>query len=171
MTMTFIASTTLGASADDITFTSIPQDGTDLVALCSLRERDTDNFSLAISLNGSPLNFSTRILQGNGSSAITATVSSPTNQTIVANPSNSTANTFGNGQIYITNYTSSANKSISIDSVQEYNQTEAYQRIAASLWSDTAAVTSLKIGGGLAAGCTVSLYKITKGSDGIVTTS
>jgi len=168
MTMTLIASTTLGSSADEIAFSSIPQDGTDLVALCSLRERDTNNFTLAISLNNSTLNFSTRILQGNGSTSISAAVSSPTNQTIIANPSNSTSNTFGNGHIYITNYTSSANKSISIDSIQEYNQTEAYQRFAAVLWSDTTAITSLKIGGGLAAGCTVSLYKITKGSSSVV---
>ena len=171
MTMTLIASTTLGSSADAITFSDIPQNGTDLIAICSLRERDTNNFTLAIKLNGSLLNFSSRLLQGSGSAAVSATTSSPTNLTIPANPSNSTSNTFGNGQIYIPNYTGSANKSISIDGVQEYNQAEAYQRITAALRSDTAAITSLEIAGGLAAGCTVSLYKITKGTDGIVVVS
>ena len=171
MSYQLIASTTLGSSADAITFTSIPQDGTDLVAICSLRERDTNNFTLAIKLNDSLLNFSSRLLQGNGSSSVSAATSSPTNQTIIANPSNSTSSTFGNGQIYITNYTGSNYKSISIDSIQEYNRTEAYARIAAVLWSNTAAVTSLEIAGGLAAGCTVSIYKITKGSSGGVVVS
>jgi hypothetical protein len=171
MTMTLIASTTLGSSADAITFSDIPQNGTDLVAICSLRERDTNNFTLAIKLNGSLLDLSSRLLQGSGSAAVSASTSSGTNLTITANPSNSTSNTFGNGQIYIPNYTGSTNKSISIDSVQEYNQTEAYQRITAALRSNTAAITSLEIAGGLAAGCTVSLYKITKGTDGIVVVS
>jgi outer membrane PBP1 activator LpoA protein len=142
--MSLIASTTLGSSADAITFGSIPLDGTDLVAICSLRERDTNNFTLVIKLNGSLANFSARILQGSGSSVVSAATSSPTNLTILANPSNSTSNTFGNGQIYIANYTGSTNKSISIDSVQEYNQTEAYQRITAALLSDTAAITSFE---------------------------
>ena len=171
MSFKLIASTTLGASADAITFASIPQDGTDLVAICSLRERDTNNFTLAIKLNGSLLDFSSRILQGSGSSVVSVALSSPANLALLANPSNSTANTFGNGQIYIPNYTGSTNKSISIDSVQEDNQTEAFQRITAALRSNTAAITSFEITGGLAAGSTISLYKITAGSDGIVTTS
>jgi hypothetical protein len=169
--MQLIESKTLGTSADSIVFTNIPQDGTDLVAICSMRERDTNTFTLAISLNGSLLNFSSRILQGSGSSVVSASTSSGTNFTTLANPSSATANTFGNAQIYITNYAGSTNKSISIDSVTALNQTESYQRITAGLWSNTAAITSFTMGGGLAAGSMISLYKITKGSDGIVTTS
>jgi hypothetical protein len=169
--MSLIASTTLVSSADEIRFTSIPQDGTDLVAICSLRERDTNNFSLAIEMNTSLLNFSARLLQGSGSSVVSATTTSPTNFTIVSNPSNAIANSFGSGQIYITNYTSAANKLISVESVSELNQTESYQRLSAGLRSDTAAITGFAMRGGLAAGSSISLYKITKGSDGIVTTS
>ncbi len=171
MTMSLIATTTLSSSADSIVFSSIPQDGTDLVAICSLRERDTNTFTLVLSLNGSLADFSSRILQGSGSSVATVATTSGTNFTILANPSNSTSNTFGNGQIYITNYTGSTNKSISIDSVTEQNATESYQRITAGLWSNSAPITSFTMGGGLAAGSMISLYKVTKGSDGIVTTS
>jgi hypothetical protein len=171
MTMSLIASTTLVSSADEIRFASIPQDGTDLVAICSLRERDTNNFSLAIEMNNSLANFTARLLQGSGSAAVSATTTSPTNFTLVANPSIATASTFGNGQIYIANYTSSVNKSISVDSVTELNQTESYQRLSAAIRSDTGAITGLAIRGGLAAGCSISLYKITKGSSGGVVVS
>jgi hypothetical protein len=46
--------------------------------------------------------------------------------------------------------------------------------LTAGLWNDTTAITSLTLvpaAGSFIAGSTVSLYKVTKGSDGIVTTS
>jgi hypothetical protein len=85
-----------------------------------------------------------------------------------------TANTFGNIQIYFPNYAGSTNKSYSVDSVTENNETVAYQTILAGLWSNTAAITTATFtaeSGNFAIGSTISLYKITKGSDGIVTTS
>jgi hypothetical protein len=84
-----------------------------------------------------------------------------------------TSNTFGSMQVYLPNYTSSSAKSASTDSVSENNDTRAIQEINAFLWNDTAAITSLKIDApsNLMAGSTISLYKITKGSDGLVTVS
>ena len=77
--------------------------------------------------------------------------------------------------MYIPNYTGSTNKSISVDSVTENNATNNLMNIQAGLWSNTAAITSILFtsdtAGGFLAGSTISLYKITKGSDGIVTTS
>jgi hypothetical protein len=84
-----------------------------------------------------------------------------------------TANTFSNIAIYIPNYSVTGAKSSSAELVTENNATSAALIIAAALCADTAAITSLLIAtdGNLIEGSIISLYSITKGSDGIVTTS
>jgi hypothetical protein len=172
--MTLIESKTLGTAAASIEFTSIPQDGTDLVVLISGRSTNAARDDLTrISLNGSSSNFTSRFLYGDGTSPLSTTETNYANQVSGAT---STANTFGNGSIYIPNYTSTNAKSYSADSVSENNATFAIQSLIAGLWnpSPNVAITSLSIAAGngnLVAGSTISLYKITKGSDGIVTTS
>jgi hypothetical protein len=173
--MKLIESKTLGTAAASIEFTSIPQDGTDLVAVLSLRATSTNStyrtYGVLLSLNSSTTGFTARALDGSGSSASTFTET----RFMGRMPDNAvTANTFGNIQIYFPNYAGSTNKSYSVDSVTENNETVAYQTILAGLWSNTAAITTATFtaeSGNFAIGSTISLYKITKGSDGIVTTS
>jgi hypothetical protein len=55
-----------------------------------------------------------------------------------------TANTFGNTEFYIPNYTSSNYKSFSVDGVTENNATAAFA-LYAGLWSNTAAITSFRL--------------------------
>jgi hypothetical protein len=169
--MKLIESKTLGSTQNAIEFTSIPQDGTDLVILCSVRTTNSGATGVYISFNGSTSSFSARYLDGNGSSVSSGTLARYAgNATDAAH----TSNTFSNIMTYIPNYTGSTNKSYSTDSVTENNGTGAYQDLVAGLWSNTAAITSLAIAsspGDLVAGSIISLYKITKGSDGIVTTS
>ena len=172
MTMTLIQTKTLGAAAASIEFTSIPQTFTDLVALCSLRGTESlGTITFEIRPNSVSTDLSSRTLQGDGSSASSFT------QTLIgplAPAGTSTANTFGSTIVYIPNYSGSTNKSFSIDNVTENNATTAGQRITAGLWSNTSAITSLQFtvtSNNIAIGSTISLYGITKGSDGIVTTS
>jgi len=174
MSLTLIETKTLGTAAASIEFTSIPQDGTDLVALASLRESTTSDAVIYMRFNSDTgSNYSRRFLAGNGS-----TVSSNSETTtffeMVGQPSSATSNTFGSGLLYVANYTSAVGKSLSADSVGENNATLARQRIVAGLWTGTDAITSVSFfpaSGNWAIGSTVSLYKVTKGSDGIVTTS
>jgi hypothetical protein len=169
--MKLIESKTLGTAAASISFTSIPQDGTDLVVKVNSRI-DTTTFFALISFNGSTADFTSRRLHGDGSAA--SGTSYTTGRVLWTSGSSDTANTFGNADIYIPNYAGSTNKSYSCDSVSENNATTAFQNLMAGLWSQTAAITSLAItanSGNFVAGSTISLYKITKGSDGIVTTS
>ena len=164
----------LASTQASISFNSIPQDYTDLVLLVSSRSDGAFTSSeIDIALNGSSSDFTGRYLYGSGSAAGVAT---DTTLVGVSSAASNTADTFGNATIYIANYTGSTNKSISTDSVGESNATTAYMAIAATLWSQTAAITSLtlQLDNGVrnfVAGSTASLYKITKGSDGIVTTS
>ena len=172
--MQLIETITLGTTAASITFSSIPQDGTDLLLLTSLRSnRSGENVTVVeLRLNGSTSNRTSRSLQGDG---VSATSVSYTNGRIALDTAaGATANTFGNGAIYIPNYAGSANKSVSVDSVSENNATDSYQNLYAFLWSDTSAVTSVEVRDNLAsfiAGSSISLYKITAGSDGIVAVS
>jgi hypothetical protein len=173
MTMTLIESKTLTGTQAAIEFTSIPSTFTDLVVLVSGRgDRAASFTSLFVNLNGSSADFTTRVLGGDGSNAVSST--DPQSYFGFIPCASATSNTFGNAALYIPNYTSSANKSLSGDGVAENNATQAFQRIAALLWSNTAAITSLSVYpdvGNFVIGSTVSLYGITKGTDGIVTTS
>jgi len=66
--------------------------------------------------------------------------------------------------LYIPNYAGSANKSASSDSVRENNATGSIQlRLVASLWSNAAAITSVKLVpdyGNFAIYSTATLYGI-----------
>ena len=172
--MKLIESKTLGTATASIEFTSIPQDGTDLVVLASIRSAFADvSNEISMSINGVTTNRSWRDLVGTGSSV--ASYTGTTGHVGNLNGNTATSNTFGNARIYITNYTASVNKSISFDNVSENNATLSLIRMGTSLWSSTAAITSLAFSdisaANYLAGSTISLYKITKGTDGIVTTS
>lgn len=170
MTMQLVSTVTVGSGgAASIEFTSIPQTGTDLMIVASTRMTGSSNYNALgyISINGQQANFSNRYLLGNGATASTS--SDNLTPLFFSNGETSTSNTFGNATIYIPNYTSSTNKSISIDAVSENNATNANQAIEAGLWSQTAAITSFSIirsGFTLDQYSTASLYTITNGSGG-----
>jgi hypothetical protein len=175
--MKLIESKTLVSAQASIEFTSIPQDFTDLLISYSVRGDNANFQGLQIYFNGANSNLTSRYLLGTGSSAASGTLSYGFAGSISG--TGSTSNTFGNGTLYIPNYTGSTNKSFSVDNVTENNATTSYQDIVAGLWSQTAAITSFTLlgrtdGGGsnnLITGSTVSLYGILKGSSGGVTTS
>jgi hypothetical protein len=131
--------------ATDITFSSIPSTYTDLLVVASVRGSDTlaTNTNLRIQFNGSTSNYSERQLYGNGSSATSATLTYASLGYVSS--AGATASTFGNCQAYIPNYASSAFKSISAEGVAEGNTTAMLMAIDAGLWSDTSAITSIKL--------------------------
>jgi hypothetical protein len=147
-----IATTTVGAgTAADITFSTIPSTYTDLLVVVSGRTVGTGSRSESIYMqfNGSSAaNYSNRYLQGSGATGSSGNNLSSTYIYIGEAPQSiATSNTFGNMQIYIPNYAGSTNKSVSMNNVQEDNQTTAYITMNAGLWSNTAAITSIKIYG------------------------
>ena len=174
MTMTLIESKTLLSAAASIEFTSIPQTFTDLVVFISCRSTGTSASGGAyaeLRPNSSTTDITARTLRGTGSSVQS---NSETILIVRITPTEHTASTFSNSLVYIPNYSGSTNKSFSIDAVFENNATASQQELVAGLWSNTAAITSFLLvpgNGNLATGSMVSLYGITKGSDGIVTTS
>ena len=145
---TLIEKITVGAAgASSITFSGIPQTGyTDLVVRVSARTTRSaavaDN--LLVQFNGSATGFTYKRLGGDGSGASSQSYSSGY-LTLSTPTALTTANTFGNAEIYIPNYTSANYKSVSIDGVGENNAVAATMDLNALLWSNTAAITSIAL--------------------------
>ena len=164
MTMTLVETITLTSSAASIEFTSIPQDGTDLVLLVSLRN-SAGNSIHYLELNGDTTsgNYVSRMLTGNGANVYSYTLNK---NMLLTTYSPDTANTFGNQAIYLPNYAdSSSYQSISLDASNENNGTYVTgNAITAGVWNNNAAVTSIKLQSqdNWVAGSSASLYKITK---------
>jgi len=166
LTYTAIATVTVGSGgAANIEFTSIPQTYTDLLLKVSARGTSTAGAAwswIAVKLNGSSSTASWRQLYGDGSAAASG---NNTNNLLAAyaTDSSATASTFSNSETYIPNYTSSNYKSMSNDAVTENNATSALNSFFATLWSNTAAVTSITLaqeGINFAQHSTATLYGI-----------
>ena len=174
MSISLISTVTVGAGgAASIDFTSIPSTYTDLMLVASTRASDGyPDTGIWVQFNGSTTSYSRRTLYGTG------TASASTNATDIffwSPATTATSNTFGNSTVYIPNYAGSTNKSVSVDSVNENNATYDILGITAGLWSNTSAITSIKIVSATATTLlqysSASLYGITKGSSGGVTVS
>jgi hypothetical protein len=174
--MKLIESKTLTSTQASIEFTSIPQTFDDLCLVVSGRSGRTD-FEFAgvtMSVNGNTSNQSQIYMRGMAGFGVNV---SAAESTIVSIPAvAATANTFGSSSIYIPNYRVAQEKSFSVDDTLADNSTANFRwvvRILALRWNDTAAINSLSFSptGSWVSGSMISLYGITKGSDGIVTTS
>jgi hypothetical protein len=144
-TFELIASSTVGSGgAASIDFSSIPSTYTDLCIKLSARGTGTGTArSVLISYNGSTASFSSRFLEGSGSSA--ASYTSPAQFIGNITGAGATASTFSSSDIYIPNYAGSTNKSASSDAATENNATTAFADLTASLWSSTAAITQVTL--------------------------
>jgi len=158
----------LNAAVSTVTFNNIPQTGyTDLKVVISARSTQADTFGSGIIYyyNGANSNLSTRRLYGQGNGGIGSTGGS-VQYGGMTSAASQTANTFGNSEIYIPNYTGSTNKSSSSDGVSENNATNNQMMLSANLWSSTAAITSitflLEDSSNYVAGSTFSLYGVAK---------
>lgn len=164
MAMTLVGTTTLTSSSGGVTFDNLPQTGKDLLLVASIRHSSTSN-STELRLNGSGTTFTRITLRGTGAAASSTSAAEPTLADTATDGNNTTANTFSSVQIYISNYATSANKSISVDTVTENNQvsTQVGQRIVAMNWATASAITTFRIQAEtftLAAQSTFSLYII-----------
>ena len=170
-TYELIASTTLVSAATNITFSSIPATYDDLVVVASLRGSATTIYhAIVLQFNGVTTGYSNRELVGSGSGvgSVSRTTLGDGMYATNASGSGATANTFSSMEIYIPNYAGSTNKSVSVTQVSENNGVEAYATISAGLWSNTSAISALKLsafsghGTNLVAGSSAHLYGITK---------
>lgn len=165
MSWTMIESQTLGASTASVTLGSggtIPQTYKTLLLVASAR---TDGAvvwdTVKINPNNATTSLTDRYVYGTGTTT-GATTDVVGLMTFAATGANATASTFGNGLTVFPNYAGSTNKPISSDGVSETNATGATQALTASLWSSTAAITSIVLkpftGTNFVSGSTFTLY-------------
>lgn len=146
-TFELIASSTVGAGgAASIDFTSIPSTYTDLVIKVSARSSSTgsaiDRYA-TFQFNSSTTGRTFRRLYGYGSTA--GSDNGTFGYAFSMSGTTGTASTFCNAEFYIPNYAGSNNKSMSQDGVSEQNSaTINWLDLNANLWSNTAAITSIK---------------------------
>ena len=186
-TLVKIQTVTVGSGgASSIDFTSIPQTYTDLVIKLSCRtSRASAQGLYKITFNATSANYSGIILYSYSGTSVTSETNSAASggstyligEYIPA--ANATASVFSCDEIYIPNYTSSNYKSVSMDLIQENNAADGRQSMTAGLWSNTAAISSIKIESAtastnLAQYSTATLYGVTatpnttKASGGII---
>jgi hypothetical protein len=151
--------------AATIDFTSIPATYTDLVVKMSARSSDsaTNWNNIKVTFNTSSANASWKALRGYNGAVVNSSASSQIE--IWINFNASTANVFGNLEIYIPNYASSDYKSISADTVTEGTSSDVHVGLVAGLWSNTAAINALGFtpsSGSFLQYTTASLYGILK---------
>ena len=136
---------TLTATTSFITFSNIPSSGyTDLKLVASARALRTGfpADDLVIQFNGVTTGYSGKRLYSNST---TLSTDSPADIRGFASDADETAGVFGSNEFYIPNYLSSEYKSVLIDMVTETNGASAPLGIFAGLWSNTAAINSIKI--------------------------
>ena len=146
----------LTQSVSSVTFDNIPQTGyTDLKIVMSVRETRNSNgpgYGYIV-LNGTSTNFSAKTFggynSGTGDTGGMFTGSTSDNSfTYSLGIDASTSGTFGNGEIYIPNYTSSNYKTITSEGLNISNTSDSSPyniSMFSTLWSNTAAITSISI--------------------------
>ena len=162
-TYNLISSVTVGSGGQaNIEFTNIPDTYTDLVLKVSSRSTNTNansGYYYDVTFNNTSANRSGIYLLR----ADNAVQSASYTLWGTSSPSDFTASTFSNGELYIPNYAGSKHKSAQLDSVNENNSTTQRIVMSVGLWSDTAAITSIKLaqaGGNFAQYSTAYLYGI-----------
>ena len=149
-TYKLISSVTVGSGgAANVEFTSIPATYTDLLIKGSFRHNSSVVYAYCkLRFNGiTATNYSDRILYGDNGTAGSVSNSSVTSISGgMSVGATAIASTFSNVEWYIPNYTSSNQKSVSIDAVAENNSaTSANGYLTAGIFTGTSAITSITL--------------------------
>jgi len=162
-TFTLIEGKTLASTTASVTFTSIPQTYTDLLIICGLRVDGTSTDVFKVQPNGQTGTFATVNVQSYGNNS---TVFSGSTSLIAGGvgASGYSTNALGSASIYFFNYTSSSDKTISIDSSPGNFAAATRVVLANGYWSTSSAITSIEIAalesGTLQVGSKLYLYGI-----------
>ena len=154
-----IATTTLGSAASNITFSSISSSYTDLVLIVNGGFSSLD--ALAVQVNSDTgSNYSTTILNGDGSSAISWRSTSASR--IYMNYSGLTANSFSGA--WVINFQNYSNTTTNKTVLGRYSGASNEVGASVGLWRSTSAINSIKIfansGNNLLTSSTATLYGV-----------
>jgi hypothetical protein len=167
-TYTPIASITLGASASDITFTSIPQTYTDLILICSVQNSAGSSMTLQFN-SDTGANYSTIGIQGNGTVVQTRSLLTR-NQLYVMEREQIAiaANTFSTSIINVMNYSKTTTFKPTVSRSGTMSGSFQGSDCETGRWASTAAINAIRLfpidAGSFTTGSTFNLYGILAGS-------
>ena len=157
-----ISTQTLSTGSTSISFNSIASTYTDLVLICSVF--GTANYSGFIRFNSDTgSNYSTTLLQGNGSTATSSRASSQSSITILSKNIGFDTSYLTTGIVNIQNYANTSSYKTVLSRTNVVRASVGEAAAYAGTWRSTAAITSLTIisdGGTYAAGSVFTLYGI-----------
>ena len=158
-TYTPIATTTLGSAAANITFSSISSAYTDLIVIVNGGFSSLD--ALAIQVNtDTGSNYSTTILNGDGSSAISWRSSGSTK--IYMNYNGLTGSSFSGA--WVMHFQNYSNTTTNKTMIGRYNGASNETGASVGLWRSTSVINSIKLfgnsGSNLLTGTTATLYGV-----------
>lgn len=135
-----IATVTVGSDyPGSIEFNSIPQTFTDLLIVLSVKSTGSNGAEMAVGVNGTIGNMTTRFIKGDGSSSISQAFGGQSDILLESNSSTP----FGLVQIYIPNYTSTSTQKIIISEGFSEGDSTCFQLLSATINASNAAVTSV----------------------------
>jgi hypothetical protein len=160
-----IGEITTNVATASVTFSNLPTSGyTDLKIVVSARSTANGGQNMNLTFNSNTSGYSDRILSGNGSAVSSFSSGNTARGGSCCMPgADFTANTFGNGEIYITNYRGSNPKLFMSDSVTENNTTTSFNQMQTTQWNNTDAISTILIdlsGGSFVAGSRFCVYGI-----------
>ena len=147
-TYNLIASSTIVTPANAVTFSSIPQTFTDLVLVFSTRsDFGSGGSEVEVAINAITSGYSSKMFYSNdGSNPLAASASNPFYTWGGGmSASGSTADTFGNSEMYFSNYTNGSAKCALTSSVTENNAAATFNNIAAHMNTTTSPITSITL--------------------------
>ena len=161
-TYTPLATTTLGSTQTNVTFSGISGSYTDLVLVCSIKPSDTSGPSILAQLNGDTgTNYSETYIYGNGTSTSSSRRSN--NSYFYLNDNGISTSSTNTISTIVTNFQNYSSTSIFKSGISRANTSDKGVEATVATWRSTAAITSINIfvlAGGFAAGSTFSLYGV-----------
>jgi hypothetical protein len=162
-TYTPLATTTRTSSTNSITFSSISGSYTDLVLVSSIMSGNTNQPALLFELNGdnNGYHYSGTMIYGTGSAAGSNRQTNQDYGTIMRNGGLSTSSTIP--QTFITHFNNYSNTTTYKTVISRNNVADTLTGADASLWRNSAAITSIRIfadTNAFASGSTFTLYGI-----------
>ena len=170
MTYQRIATTTIGATASTITFSAIPGTFSDLLLILSLRTSNGGNgdYSLNMSVNGSPQIYRRTIVSGAGQTPIKELTNGST-LTLGAVAQSGNSAVFSNTSIRILEYTSNTVKAAFVEDGFNYFA-NGLSNFSGLYIDNTAPITSITLSDAAMTNfiqnSTATLYGILKGGSG-----
>lgn len=161
-TYALINSTTLGSSASEVNFTSIPGTYTDLILVGRFSSTTLIFGGINIQFNSDTgSNYSYTLIEGTGSAAASARASNASRMEMGYNGTNDS------GQNMIVHIQDYSNSTTNKTSISRYNSAAGQVMSYVGLWRNTSAITSIRYyvsNQAFASGSTFKLYGITAGN-------